>query len=218
LIVLLEAVEDVRLADEAIRDQRLHVHDRRRIAERQADFRLEILRFRHHVRAPDVAVVVAHRLLAEDVLPGVERRERQLLVILAAILPARDDVDDVDVDTAQEALVVGLHLGDAELLRACRRQFSVEIAQDHDVAQRRAHEARKVGRTRPSPGPDDPAAEAFGQSPTPVSSGRSTQRRSRWERSTALMISCTRALWAKLPWFASPPSVISFAKLWTRFA
>ena len=51
-----------------------------------------------------------------------------------------------------------------------------------------------------------------------LSSGRSTQRRSRCERSTALMISCTRALWAKLPSFFSPPDTISCIKSCTRLA
>src|SRR4029077_1812465 len=179
---------------------------------------LEILRFRHLVRAANVAVVVAHRLFAENVLPGLERRERQLLMVLAAIPPACHDVDDVDIDPAQDTLVVGFDLGDAELLRARGREISVEIAEDHDVAERRARQARQMGRCRPTPGADDSDAKSFGQSPTPGFSGRSTQRRSRWERSTALMISCTRALCAKLPWFASPPSMISLAKLWTRFA
>src|SRR6185503_1308985 len=49
------------------------------------------------------------------------------------------------------------------------------------------------------------------------SSGRSTQRCSRCERATALMISWTFALCAKLPWFSSPPSTISCMKLCTRF-
>ena len=100
LIVLLEAVEDVRLADETVRYQCLHVHHGGRVPEGEADLRLEILRFRELVRAPDVAVVVTHRLLAEDVLSGFERGEGQLLMVLAAVLPARDDVDDVDVDAA----------------------------------------------------------------------------------------------------------------------
>jgi len=101
---------------------------------------------------------VADRLFAEDVLPGLERRERQLLMVLTAVPSSSDDVDDVDVNPAEKLLVVGLDFRDPELLRARRRQLAVEIAQDHDVAQRRAHEGRKVGGGRPAAGPDDPDA------------------------------------------------------------
>ncbi len=48
--------------------------------------------------------------------------------------------------------------------------------------------------------------------------GRETHWRVRWDVSTALMISCTRALWAKLPWFSPAPERISSQKLCTRFA
>ena len=52
--------------------------------------------------------------------------------------------------------------------------------------------------------------EAFDTAATALeASGSSTQRASRCERVTALMISCTRADCAKLPWLVSPPARIS---------
>ena len=60
----------------------------------------EPLRFREREGALHGLRPTAHRLLAEDVLSGFERGEGQLLMVLAAVLPARDDVDDVDVDAA----------------------------------------------------------------------------------------------------------------------
>ena len=199
LIVLLEAVEDVRLADEAFGDEGLHVHDRRGVAEGQADLRLEVFGRRDLVCAPDVPIVVADGLFAQHVLARLERRERQLLVVFAAVVAAGDDVDDVDVVPAQEPLVIRLDLRNAELLRARGREIAVEIAKHDNVTERGAREARQVRRCRPAPSTDDPDPKPLGQSPTPGSSGRSTQRRSRCERSTALMISCTRALCAKFP-------------------
>src|SRR5258706_6137755 len=157
-------------------------------------------------------------LLAEDVLPGVECGEGELLVVLAAVLAARDDVDDVYVAPAKHLLVVGLDFGNAELLCPRLRQVAIEVAEHDHVAQRGARESWQMRRGGPAARADDAYPQPLAQSPTPPSSRRSNQPRSRYERSTALMISCTRALCAKLPWFASPPSVISFAKLWTRFA
>ena len=65
------------------------------------------------MRADDVAVVVAHRLLDEDMFARVERLEDQILMIAAG-----HDVDDVDVGSSEQLLCVGHHVGDLELGRA----------------------------------------------------------------------------------------------------
>src|SRR5258706_13272029 len=157
-------------------------------------------------------------LLAEDVLSGVECGEGELLVVLAAVLATRDDVDDVDVAPAEPLLVVGLDLGNAELLCPRLRQVAIEVAEHDHVAQWRARESRQMRRAGPPARADDADPQPLAQSPTPPSRGRSTQRRQRYDRSTAFVDYFTRPPCAKLPWFASPPSVICFAKLWTRFA
>ena len=136
LRVLLEPIEDERLSDEPLGDERLHVHDRGRIAEGQADLGLEVLGYREVVRAADVPIVVADRFFAEDVLAGVQRGEGELLVVLAAVLSAGHDVHDVDIRTAEDPLVVGLDFGDPELLGAHLREVAVEVAQHDDIAER----------------------------------------------------------------------------------
>src|SRR5439155_3742943 len=93
--VLLVPVEDERRTNEAFAYELEHVTDRGRVAEGQADLRLQVLRARELVCAPDVLVVGADRLLDQHVLPGLESREGQLLVAVAP--PATPHIDHVDV-------------------------------------------------------------------------------------------------------------------------
>ena len=86
------------------------------------------------MRAPDVPVVVADRLLDQHVLPGLESREGQLLVAVAP--PASHHIDHVDVAPVQNPLGVGDRFGNVELLRGGIGKVLVQVA-DHDhVAQR----------------------------------------------------------------------------------
>ena len=194
LRVLLVTVEDEGLPDEAGADELEHVPDGRRVAEGQTNLGLEVLRARELVRAPDVLVVVADGLLDEHVLAGLERREGQLLVAVAPA--AGDHVDDIDVAAAQDLLRIGNGLGDAELPRGSFREVLVQVADHHHIAERRPREAGKVSAVRPPARADHANAQLlFDHDPR----GSSTQRRCRCESATALMTSCTRALWAKLP-------------------
>jgi hypothetical protein len=54
-------------------------------------------------------------------------------MILAALLAARDDVDDIDVAAAEHLLVVGLDLGYAELLCPGLREVAIEVAEDDHI-------------------------------------------------------------------------------------
>ena len=102
----------------------------------------------------------------------------------------------VDVTAAQDLLGIGDRFGDAELLSGGVREVLVEVADHHHIAERRAREAGEVRAVRPAARADHADAELlFDHDP----SGRSTQRRCRCESATALMTSCTEALWAKLP-------------------
>ena len=174
LRILLVAVEHEGLPDEAFADELVHVADRGRVPEGQADLRLEILRPRQLVRAPHVPVVVAHRLLDQDVFAGLERGEGQLLVTFAPT--ARDHVDHVDVATAEHLRGIVDRLGDVELLRGRVREVLVEVADHDDLAQRRTREARQVRAVRPAARPDDADAQLL-LDQSIASSGRSTQRR-----------------------------------------
>src|SRR5262249_42486097 len=113
LRVLLVAVEDERRAGEALPHQLAQVADRRRVAEREAELRLEPLRLGERGGAARVAEVIGDWLLAKDVLPGLERRPGELEMGVAR----RADVHEVDVVAADEVAVVGKHVGNIEALR-----------------------------------------------------------------------------------------------------
>src|SRR5258706_7434157 len=131
-------------------------------------------------------------LLAEDVLPGVECGEGELLVVLAAVLAARDDVDDVYVAPAKHLLVVGLDFGNAELLCPRLRQVAIEVAEHDHVAQRGARESWQMRRGGPPARADDADPQPLAQPPTTPSRGQPTQRRQRYDRSTAFVDYFTR--------------------------
>ena len=127
-------------------------------------------------------------------LAGLERRERELLVAVAAA--PRDDVDHIDVAAPDDLLGVGHRLGDRELPGGGLREVLMQVADHDDVTERRPREAGEMRAGRPPSGPDDADPELLLDH---RSSGRSTQRRSRCDSATALITSCTPALCAKLP-------------------
>src|SRR5437762_3568103 len=145
--VLLPAVEDVRLTDEAVPDEVVHVLHRGRVAEGQPDLGLELLRRRERVRSPDVLVVVADRLLHQAVLSGLERRERQRFVVVAA----RDDVDDIDVGPREHLFVVGCEVRHLEFLGPRLRPLDVDITDDRELDERRTLPSRKMREPGPPP-------------------------------------------------------------------
>ena len=99
-------------------DQLAHVAHGRGIAEREPELGLQALLTRQRRGPPGVAKVVGHRLLAEHVLAGVERRPGQLEMRVAR----RADVDEVDVVALDQRPMVGGDGRDREALRGRVRQ------------------------------------------------------------------------------------------------
>ena len=145
LRVLLVAIKDVRLANEALPNQVEHVHDGGSVSEGQADLRLQALRVSQRLGFPHVAIVVADRLLDQAVFPGLERLEDEVLVVAAG-----DDVDDVDVVTFEQFPIVRGDTRDVELGRARLREVDVEVADRNEFAQRRAMESGEMGGLAPA--------------------------------------------------------------------
>ena len=118
---------------------------RRAVAECQPDFRLETLLPRQIPCPPRVAEIVRHRLLAQHVLAGVERRPCELEVCVAR----RADVDDVDVPAVEQSPRVRDRIRDLEL--ACRVTCSIDlcIGDRDDRTARVATVAREVCPARP---------------------------------------------------------------------
>lgn len=81
LAVLLIAVEDKRLADKALALQLKHILHGRRIAEGEAHLGLQPLGLGEALGAPDIAIVVADRLLHQTVFACLQHIEDHLLVI-----------------------------------------------------------------------------------------------------------------------------------------
>ena len=140
LAVLLVAVEDKGLADEAFAHQFEHVLHGGCIAEGQPDLGLQPFGFGQMVRAPDVPIVVTDGLLHQTVLARFQHGEDHLLVI-----GPRHHVDHVDVGPGQHLFEVGDKFGNAKLLGPSLAQLAVQIAQHHHVAQGRTGKAGQMG-------------------------------------------------------------------------
>ena len=110
LRVLLAAVEDERLADEAVGDECAHVAQGGSVTKREAELGLQPLLAGTRGEASRLLEVVGDRLLAEDVFACLDRSRRQLEVRVAR----RAHVDDIDVIAANEVEMAGRHDGNGE--------------------------------------------------------------------------------------------------------
>ena len=154
--VLLEAVEDERLADEPLGDQRAHVAHRRGIPEREPELGLQPLVPRERGRPPRVAKVVGHRFLAEHVLAGFERRPGQLEVRVARCA----DVDEVDVIPLDQRAMVGGDGGNREALGRVPRQVCLRVGDGDELAARIAAKSGEMRESGPGARAQDPHAKA----------------------------------------------------------
>ena len=115
--------------------------------------------------AARVAKVVGDRLLAEDVLAGLDRRGRQLEMRMAR----RAHVDDVDVVAADEIEVAGGDLGNVEAPRRLFSEMALRIGNGDDATARVAAVARQMRAERPRAGAEHADAKRTSGSHRPSS-------------------------------------------------
>jgi hypothetical protein len=151
LAVLLVAVKDVRVADQALVDQVLGVHDGRGVAEGEAELGLEPLGRRQLGRAGGLPGVAVHRLLAQHVLAGLQGVPGDLEVGLVA----GGHVDHVDRGVVEELTIVGDRAGDAELLGHPAGEVGVRVHYRGHLDARVALPAGDMGALGPAAGSDD---------------------------------------------------------------
>src|SRR5258708_6166373 len=150
LRVLLVAVEDERRADEPAGHELAHVAHRWAEAEREADPRLQPFAPREIARALRIPKVVRDRLLAEDVLAGLERRPRELEMRVAR----RADVDEIDVAAPNQLHRVGGRMRDVELAGGVTCAVEQRVCNPDDLTARIAPIPREMSAARPRARPE----------------------------------------------------------------
>src|SRR5439155_5228446 len=146
-----------------------------------------------------------------------ERLGRQRLEVAQQLLHAASRAVQPSLGAVGQAVVAVVDADEGRVDRALTvvaREEPVQPGRQGRRARRRA--AGSGGAPARRRGHAAPPAPAGRRPATGPSSGRSTQRRSWNERSTALIVSCTRAPSSKLPWFRPPPPRISSMKSLTR--
>ena len=128
-----------------------HVAQRRRVAEGEAQLRLQALLAGARRQTPCLAEVVGDRLLAKDVLPVLDGSRGQLGVRVAR----RAHVDDVDVVASDEIEMAVRDFGNVEAARRLFSQRALRIGDGDDAtassrADSRADARRAPTRRRPA--------------------------------------------------------------------
>ena len=163
LRILLVAVENERLAHLALFDELVHVLHRGRITEGEADFGLQPFGGGQFMRLPGIAVIVADRFFAEAMGAGFQDGEGQVFVVIGVGgAGARADIDDIQVQSREQRLVIGEDVGDIELFGAMTGERFVAVADGDEVNEGAADEAGQVRPFRPAAGAEDRSSQFFG--------------------------------------------------------
>src|SRR5207253_2741231 len=105
---------------------------------------------------PGVSVIVRYRLFAQAVFTGLQRCERQYLVVIALrAVAARTHVDYVDVASGHQFAVIGDDSRNTELFGTLLGQLTAQIADRYQFAERGAGKARQMRARRPTARPDN---------------------------------------------------------------